>query len=157
MDLGLVGLVDKIEEIFGRTLVTILLFLLCLLVGFWLVKEVVLAWIAISDLINRGGRIGTAVTFGVMLLNLLVWWISIRTISKRAVERAKRELLEWNAKGRPPEEGSEKSSEAPSPFTRIKDIAIVVAFMIVITLLMHLWLSLHEWALAIIEEEYQHP
>ena len=157
MDLGLVGLVDKIEEIFGRTLVRILLFLLCLLVGFWLVKEVVHAWVAISDLINRGGRIGTAVTFGVMLLNLLVWWITISTMSRRAVERAKEELVEWDAKGRPPEEGSEKSSEVPSLFSRIRDIAIVVAFMIGITLLMYLWLSLHEWALAIIEEEYQHP
>ena len=157
MDLGLVGLVDKIEERFGRTAVTILLFLLYLLVVSLLLQVIIHAWVAISDLIERGGRAGTAVSFGVILLNLLVWWIGMGTIRKNTVERVKRELLEWNAEGRPPQEGSEKSSEAPSRFTRIRDIAILVGVAIGFSLLVHLWLYVHEWALAIIRRRVSAP
>lgn len=144
MDLGLVGLVNKMEERFGRTPVTVLLLLLYLLVASMLIQVILNAWVTISDLIDRGGRPGAAATFGSMVFCLVAWWLAMRTIRQKALNDFKKDLLKWNAEHPIPEEGSEKISgtpqttNPPSRSTSLRDIGIALGVVIGTALTYHL-------------------
>ena len=85
MDLGFAGLIDKIEDRLGRKPVTVLLILLYVLVMSWVIQSIVHAWVAVSGLIESGGRIGTAVMFASGVLSLVAWWLCTRAITERAL------------------------------------------------------------------------
>ena len=90
MDLGFAGLIEKIEERFGRGVTTALLAALCLVVFAWVVHTVVAALAAIYEIVENGWEnIWLGVSYLLILFAAIaaISWVISYTVFARAKKK----------------------------------------------------------------------
>ena len=99
MDLGFAGLIEKIEEHFGKLITNLLLASLLILVFLWAMHQIFSVYVDGVTLWNEGGKsaiIGLVKIIFVLIclifVTVIVWWAIVQRIKKRAIQKVKIEL-----------------------------------------------------------------
>lgn len=108
MDLGFAGLIDKIEERFGKVITNLTLASLLFLIFLWVIEKIFYIYVSGSTLWNEGGQsaiFGLAQTIFILFIlttafSIVFFAISER-IQKRAIQKVKiqveKQIAEFNS------------------------------------------------------------
>ena len=94
MDLGFSGLIEKIEERFGKLITNLLLASLLFLIFLWVIEKIFDIYVSGVTLWNEGGKsaiIGLAQTISILVILTIavciVFWAIIQRIEKKAIQK----------------------------------------------------------------------
>ena len=91
MDLGFAGLIDKIEERFGKVITNLILASLLFLIFLWVIENIFYIYVSGLTLWNEGGQsaiIGLAQTIFILFILATAFLIVFIAISERLQKRA---------------------------------------------------------------------
>ena len=98
MDLGFAGLIEKIEERFGKLITNLLLAALLFLVFSWAIQQIFYIYVSGVTLWNEGGEsaiIGLVKMYFIFIIIFIligiIFWAIVERIQKRAVQKVKME------------------------------------------------------------------
>ena len=108
MDLGFSGLIEKIEERFGKLITNLLLASLLFLIFSWTIQQVFNIYVSGVTLWNEGGKsaiIGLAQTIFILIIltisAAIIFWAITERIQKRAIQKVKieveKQIVEFNS------------------------------------------------------------
>ena len=96
MDLGFAGLIEKIEEYFGKVVAAIFLAIVLLIALWWAVDLLISLYASGKHQWESGGDdaiIGLAKFIGVIIFITFLSYIAISVVGNRMLEKSKKEIL----------------------------------------------------------------